>query len=67
MFVAQDPAVRHAALRRHRDALAQRIAQAQASLALIEQALDCSHEDIAQCPHFRAGLAERARTTAGDA
>ena len=67
MFVAQDPAVRRAALRRHHGALVQRITQAQASLALIEQALDCSHDDIAQCPHFRAGLAERARVTPAEA
>ena len=59
MFAAQDAGVRHDALRRHHAALAKRIAEAQASLALIEQALGCSHEDIARCPRFRAGLAER--------
>lgn len=63
MFAAQDPTTRQAALRRHRDTLAQRIAEAQASLALIEQALDCSHEDIARCPHFRASLTGRVRST----
>jgi DNA-binding transcriptional MerR regulator len=59
MFAAQDPADRQDALRRHRTTLLRRIAEAQASLELIEHALDCSHEDIAQCPHFRAGLDAR--------
>jgi DNA-binding transcriptional MerR regulator len=56
MFAAQDPAARTAILRRHRAELAARIAAAQASLELIDGALDCDHEDIATCPHFQAAI-----------
>ncbi|WP_199733402.1 MerR family transcriptional regulator [Micromonospora sp. BL4] len=59
MFVAQGPTQRTATLRRHRAELAKRIAQAQASLELIDCALACDHEDITRCPHFQAMVAER--------
>ncbi|MGW5723383.1 MerR family transcriptional regulator [Amycolatopsis sp. NPDC003865] len=59
MFAAPDPAGRTAVLRRRRAELAARIAAAQASLELIDCALDCDHEDIAECPHFRATVAAR--------
>ena len=59
MFDTDDPVRRTAILGRHRDALAVRIAQAQASLALIDCALDCDHDDIASCPHFHAAIAAR--------
>jgi DNA-binding transcriptional MerR regulator len=59
MIATPDPAARHAVLLRHRAELAQRIAQAQASLELIDCALDCDHEDLAGCPHFQAMVAER--------
>ncbi|MBT2452329.1 hypothetical protein J7F03_35780 [Streptomyces sp. ISL-43] len=36
------------------DALKRRIEAAQASLELVECALDCYHDDITQCPHFQA-------------
>ncbi|MCZ7379890.1 helix-turn-helix domain-containing protein [Micromonospora sp. WMMC250] len=59
MFVAQNPTQRTATLRRHRAELAKRIAQAQASLELIDCALACEHDDITGCPHFQAMVAER--------
>jgi MerR family copper efflux transcriptional regulator len=59
MFAAQDPAGRTTILRRHRAELAARIAAAQASLDLIDCALDCDHEDIAECPHFQATIDAR--------
>ncbi|MEV7040726.1 MerR family transcriptional regulator [Amycolatopsis sp. NPDC051061] len=62
MFAAQDPAGRTTILRRHRAELAARIAAAQASLDLIDCALDCDHEDIAECPHFQATIDARIRS-----
>jgi DNA-binding transcriptional MerR regulator len=59
LITIQDPATRTAILRRHRTDLLQRIAAAQASLELIECALDCDHEDIAQCAHLQAAVTER--------
>ncbi|MFJ9779055.1 MerR family transcriptional regulator [Amycolatopsis sp. NPDC101161] len=56
MFAAQNPAARTAILRRHRAELAARIAAAQASLALLDGALECDHEDIATCPHFQGAI-----------
>lgn len=52
MLTATDPAVRREILRRHRENLARRIAQAQASLELIDCALDCDHEDFTSCSSF---------------
>lgn len=60
MTSMSDPATRATILRRQRDDLARRIAQTQASLSLIEAALQCQHGDIATCPHFQALLAEQA-------
>ena len=59
MFAARDPAARTAVLRRRRAELAARIARAQASLELIDDALGCDHEDIATCPHFQAAIEAR--------
>src|SRR5579875_1785029 len=50
---------RTAVLHEHRTELRNRIAAAQTCLALIECALDCDHEDIGTCPHFRAAVAHR--------
>lgn len=44
-------------MRRHRIDLAQRIAQSQASLRLIDAALTCEHDDFTRCPAFRSTLA----------
>jgi MerR family transcriptional regulator, copper efflux regulator len=59
MILAPDPATRRDILRRHRADLAHRIAQAQASLHLIDCALDCDHDDFTGCPHFQAMVADR--------
>ncbi|AIG80465.1 Putative MerR family transcriptional regulator [Amycolatopsis japonica] len=59
LFDARDPATRTGLLRRHRTELAARIAAAQASLELIDCALDCDHEDIVSCPHFQAAVTAR--------
>ena len=59
LIAAREPADRTAVLRRRRAELAARIATAQASLELIDCALDCDHEDIAECPHFQATVAAR--------
>ncbi|MFI6785924.1 MerR family transcriptional regulator [Nonomuraea sp. NPDC050383] len=59
MLITSDPVVRRRILQRNRDDLARRIAEAQASLELIDCALGCDHEDLAGCPHFLAVLAER--------
>ncbi|MFI7004960.1 MerR family transcriptional regulator [Streptomyces sp. NPDC050145] len=58
LAAASDPAERRETLRTEADALRARIAAAQASLALIEGALDCDHEDFTQCAHFRQVLGE---------
>ncbi len=66
MMSARDPVARQEVLRRRRAELARRIAEMRVSLDLIDCALACDHDDIAQCPHFRAVLAERI-TDAGHA
>ena len=50
---------RTAILRRQRAELARRIAQAQASLDLIDCALTCDHDDFTSCPHFQAMVTDR--------
>lgn len=59
-----EPAVRRDILRQEAAALRSRIAAAQASLELIECALDCDHEDFTQCSHFRQMVADRIGTGA---
>lgn len=51
------PGERDAVLRHHKEELTRRIAAAQASLALIDCALGCEHDDFTQCAHFRAAVA----------
>ncbi|MFD5091050.1 MerR family transcriptional regulator [Amycolatopsis thailandensis] len=53
----QKPEARDAVLRRHKEELTRRIAAAQASLAIIDCALGCEHDDVTQCAHFRAAVA----------
>jgi DNA-binding transcriptional MerR regulator len=50
---------RHAVLRREAETLRARIAAAQASLDLVECALDCPHEDLVVCPRFRCAVGNR--------
>jgi len=59
MITTSNPAQRKTILRRQRDDLARRIALAQASLALLDGALACDHDDIATCPRFQALLAKQ--------
>ncbi|MEU8247344.1 MerR family transcriptional regulator [Nonomuraea sp. NPDC048916] len=59
MITTTDAASRRAILLRHRADLARRIAEAQASLELIDCALDCDHEDLTGCPNFQAMVTER--------
>ncbi|MFI7413610.1 MerR family transcriptional regulator [Streptomyces sp. NPDC049627] len=54
-----NPAARRNILRHEAETLRSHIAAAQASLELIECALDCDHEDFTQCSHFRQMVAER--------
>ncbi|MFG1998165.1 MerR family transcriptional regulator [Spirillospora sp. NPDC048911] len=61
MLSAPGRAERRAVLLSRRAELARRIAEAQASLELIDCALDCEQEDLAACPDFRAEIAARAR------
>jgi DNA-binding transcriptional MerR regulator len=64
MMTTSDAARRKAILRRQRDAVVERIAQAQAALGLIEGALACDHDDVAACPRFQALLAADISATA---
>jgi MerR family copper efflux transcriptional regulator len=59
MFAAPGPEQRTEVLRRRRAELARRIAEAQASLELIDCALTCDHDDFTSCPHFQAMVADR--------
>ncbi|HET7305014.1 MAG TPA: MerR family transcriptional regulator [Segeticoccus sp.] len=54
------PEQRTGLMRRQRDELRARIAAMRASLDLIEGALRCDHEDLAECPKFQSLVAERA-------
>ena len=64
MLTAPDPDQRKTILRQQRDDLARRIAQAEASLVLIDGALACDHDDIATCPRFQALLTDQVNVRA---
>lgn len=66
MFAVRRPAERRAIMEGHRRELTERIARSQASLRLIEAALDCDHEDFTRCPHFQAVLTDRIAGAGGD-
>ncbi len=59
MLTARPAAARHELMSRHRDALLARIARAEAALAMLDGGLECPHDDIMTCPHFRGRLADR--------
>ena len=59
ILTASTSAERNAVLQQRHDELAQRIAEAQNALDLIDTALACEHGDLAACPRFRAALAAR--------
>ncbi|MBI0293893.1 MerR family transcriptional regulator [Streptomyces sp. PRKS01-29] len=52
-----EPAVRRDILRREAETLRSRIAAARDSLALVECALGCEHDDLTRCPHYRRRVA----------
>ncbi|MFB4301393.1 MerR family transcriptional regulator [Actinomadura sp. NTSP31] len=56
MLATSDAGRRQEILRRRRDDLAARIAAARAALDVIECALTCDHDDIAECRHFQAAI-----------
>ncbi|MFD0732075.1 helix-turn-helix domain-containing protein [Planotetraspora mira] len=59
MIDTPDPAARREVLHRHRSDLARRIDEAQASMDLIDHALDCDHDDFTRCPNFRRAVLRR--------
>ncbi|MER7499021.1 MerR family transcriptional regulator [Nonomuraea pusilla] len=59
MIAAPGEAARRAVLSRRRAELVERIARVRASLELIDCALECGHDDLATCPHFRDAVARR--------
>jgi MerR family copper efflux transcriptional regulator len=63
MLAARDPAQRRAILRRRRAELAQRIEALQASLALVDCALNCDHNDFTTCERFQQYIADRMNRT----
>ncbi|NGN65527.1 MerR family transcriptional regulator [Streptomyces sp. A7024] len=54
-----DRTTRHELLRPAAEELRSRIAAAQASLTLIESGLNCTHEDVTQCPNYLRRIASR--------
>jgi len=59
MLTTRDAAARRDILNRQRSDLARRIAELEFSLALVECALGCDHEDFTQCQEFQATMAAR--------
>ncbi|MFI8763963.1 MerR family transcriptional regulator [Streptomyces sp. R-07] len=57
---AGDPGARRQRLEAHREELRRRLAAAQACLDLVECALGCAHDDLADCPRFRDVVAATA-------
>lgn len=64
MLTARSPEQRRAIMRRRRADLAQQIATLQASLALVDCALACDHDDITKCQRFQHVSADRMNTQA---
>jgi MerR family copper efflux transcriptional regulator len=59
MLTTRDATARRDILRHQHADLARRIAQLEYSVALVECALECDHEDFTQCPEFQATMAAR--------
>ncbi|MFJ8441578.1 MerR family transcriptional regulator [Kitasatospora griseola] len=55
-----DPATWRERLAEHADHLRRRLAQTEACPDLVQGALDCTHAELADCPHFRDRVAARA-------
>jgi DNA-binding transcriptional MerR regulator len=60
LLSASDGPRRKELVRRHHAKLKERIARLEASMSMIECALDCSAEDFLQCPHFQGVLQQLA-------
>ncbi|MET8041570.1 MerR family transcriptional regulator [Micromonospora sp. NPDC005215] len=63
-MLAADPPSRRRVLAEQRVRVAQRIAQDQARLALLDCALACDHDDVAECQHVREVTSRRATVDA---
>ncbi|KPC71767.1 MerR family transcriptional regulator [Streptomyces sp. NPDC006349] len=59
LAVTPGPVARRTILRREADALRSHIAAAEASLRLIECALECDHDDFTKCADFRQIITDR--------
>jgi DNA-binding transcriptional MerR regulator len=59
MLTTRNLAARREILQRQRADLRRRVVELKASVALIECALDCDHEDFTQCTEFQATMAAR--------
>jgi DNA-binding transcriptional MerR regulator len=59
ILTTRDATARRDVLRHQCADLTRRIAELESSLALIECALDCDHEDFTQCAEFQATMAAR--------
>ncbi|MGV9847843.1 MerR family DNA-binding protein [Streptomyces sp. NPDC003442] len=57
LTAATEPATRRDILRHEAETLRSRIAAARDSLALVECALGCEHDDLTRCPHYRRRVA----------
>ncbi|HEX6352253.1 MerR family transcriptional regulator [Actinophytocola sp.] len=57
MLGTRTAAVRHEVAARHMAALSERIAKAQAAMAMLEGGLECPHDDLMTCPNFQSRLA----------
>jgi DNA-binding transcriptional MerR regulator len=67
MLTARSAPARHEVIARHRTALLERIAQARTALSMLEDALECPHDDVMACPHFQEHLTDRLRSSSGSA
>ena len=56
VLAARSAPARHEVMARHEAALTERIARAQAGLAMLAGGQECGHDDIMTCPHFRKRL-----------
>ncbi len=57
LLTAEEPEERTALLEGHLAALREQVAALQASLHLVECALNCPHDDLLTCPNFLAAVA----------
>jgi DNA-binding transcriptional MerR regulator len=58
MLASRTAEARHEVAARHRAALLDRIAKAQAALPFVEGGMNCGHDDVLSCPNFQRMLRE---------